>query len=252
MDQKSRWFHIATENTRCGQFSCTTLPECRWYRSTTTTWLFELNRVAMGLKNSSPFFQRSLSNKVLEYAIHIDDVLIHGPTDNEYLGNTPKVLERPRKEGRHPSKDKTRSQGGWICWTPDMQHRYLIHRREASTICWLPASRNCEGTSAVHWTGELLPRPCPEYDWDGSAPKKVDGHKEVIHFWRVAVSNCQELYFLEDSATHWCIRLWYWWLHVHDSESSGTSHPILQQVSCRIANEQVCSRERFLWHLLWR
>ena len=45
----------------------------------------------MGLKGSDPFFQRSMANKVLAgyvtriCELYIDDVLIHGPTDNEYL-----------------------------------------------------------------------------------------------------------------------------------------------------------------------
>ena len=42
----------------------------------------------MGLKGSGPFFQCSMANKVLAgyvtriCEIYIDDVLIHGPTDN--------------------------------------------------------------------------------------------------------------------------------------------------------------------------
>ena len=58
----------------------------------------------MGLKGSGPFFQRSMANKVLAAyvtricEIYIDDVLIHGPTDNEYLGYTRKVLGRLREK----------------------------------------------------------------------------------------------------------------------------------------------------------
>jgi len=65
--------------------------------------LFEWNRVAMGLKGSCPFFQRSMANKVLAgyviriYEIYIDDVLLFGITDNENLGNTRKVLGRLRR-----------------------------------------------------------------------------------------------------------------------------------------------------------
>ena len=43
---------------------------------------------------------------------------------------------------------------------------------------------------------------------------------EAFHCCRVAMSTCQELYFLEDTATPI--------LHVYDSESSSTGHPILQ------------------------
>ena len=84
-------------------------PDSQEYTAFITQYgLFQWNRVAMGLKGSGPFFQRSMANKVLAgyvtriCEIYIDDVLIHGPTDNEYLGNT----------HSQPSKDKTRSQGG--------------------------------------------------------------------------------------------------------------------------------------------
>ena len=68
----------------------------------------------MGLKSSGPFFQRSMANKVLAgyvtriCEIYIDDVLIHGPTDNEYLGNTRKVLGRLRETKVTANPAKTR------------------------------------------------------------------------------------------------------------------------------------------------
>ena len=70
----------------------------------------------MGLKGSDPFFQRSMANKVLAgfvtriCKIYIDDVLIHGPTDNEYAQGTG---EASRVKGHsQPSKDKTRFKRG--------------------------------------------------------------------------------------------------------------------------------------------
>jgi chromosome segregation ATPase len=68
----------------------------------------------MGLKGSGPFFQRSMSNKVLAgyvtriSEIYIDDVLIHGSTDMEYLGNTRKVLGRLREKKVTAIPAKTR------------------------------------------------------------------------------------------------------------------------------------------------
>ena len=53
-----------------------------------------------GLERLWPFFQRSMANNVLAgyvtriCEIYIDDVLIHGSTDNEYVDNTRKVLTR--------------------------------------------------------------------------------------------------------------------------------------------------------------
>ena len=58
----------------------------------------------MGLKDSGPFFQRSMANKVLTgyvtriCEIYIDDVLFFGTMDNEYLSNTRKVLGRLREK----------------------------------------------------------------------------------------------------------------------------------------------------------
>ncbi len=68
----------------------------------------------MGLKGSGPFFQCSMANKVLAgyvtriCEIYIDDVLLFGTTDNEYLGNTRKVLGRLREKKVTANPDKTR------------------------------------------------------------------------------------------------------------------------------------------------
>jgi len=53
-----------------------------------------MDRVAMDLKGSGPFFQRSMANYVLQgyvtriYEIYIDEVLLFGTTDDEYIDNT--------------------------------------------------------------------------------------------------------------------------------------------------------------------
>ena len=67
-----------------------------------------------GLKGSGPFFQRSMANKVLAgyvtriCEIYIDDVLLFGTTDHEYLSNTRKVLGRLRDNNvtANPAKTK--------------------------------------------------------------------------------------------------------------------------------------------------
>ena len=68
----------------------------------------------MGLKGSGPFFQRGMANKVLTgyvtriCEICIDDVLLFGTTDNEYLSNTRKVLGRLRENKVTANPAKTR------------------------------------------------------------------------------------------------------------------------------------------------
>jgi hypothetical protein len=76
-------------------------PDSQEYTAFITQYgLFEWNRVAMSLKGSGPFFQRSMANNALQgyvtriCEIYIDDVLLFGTTDDEYIDNTHKVLKR--------------------------------------------------------------------------------------------------------------------------------------------------------------
>ena len=90
-------------------------PDSQEYTAFITQYgLLEWNQVAMGLKGSGPFFQRSMANKVLaRYVtriceICIDDVLLFGTTDDEYLDNTRKVLVRLRGAKVTPNRIRTR------------------------------------------------------------------------------------------------------------------------------------------------
>jgi len=77
-------------------------PDSEEYTAFITQYgLYEWNRVAMGLKGSYPFFQRSMANKVLAGCIthiceiYIDDVLLFGTTDKtpaQKKSQTPKVI----------------------------------------------------------------------------------------------------------------------------------------------------------------
>ena len=113
-------------------------PDSQAYTAFITQYgLFEWNRVAMGLKGSGPFFQRSMANKVLaDYVtciceIYIDDVLIHGSTDNEYIDNSRKVLGRLRETKVTANPAKTRLGLKEVEYVGRLM--YLIHRREASS-----------------------------------------------------------------------------------------------------------------------
>ena len=68
--------------------------DCQEFTAFITQYgLFQWTKVAMGLKGSGPFFQRSMVNKVLAghvtriCEIYIDDLLVHGRTDDELLDN---------------------------------------------------------------------------------------------------------------------------------------------------------------------
>lgn len=68
----------------------------------------------MGLKGSGPYFQRSMASVVLAglvyiiCEIYIDDVLIHGRTEEDFLVNLRKVLDRLRTFNGAANPKKTK------------------------------------------------------------------------------------------------------------------------------------------------
>ena len=89
-------------------------PDSQEYTAFITQYsLFEWNRVAMGLKGFDSFFRRSMANNVLAgyvtriCVLYIDDVLLFGTNDDEYLGNTRKVLTRLREGQVIANPEKT-------------------------------------------------------------------------------------------------------------------------------------------------
>ncbi len=68
----------------------------------------------MGLKGSGPYFQRSMQNKVLNglvyeiCEIYIDDILIHGKSEAEFLRNVRRVFERLRAKNVAVNPKKTK------------------------------------------------------------------------------------------------------------------------------------------------
>ena len=68
----------------------------------------------MGLKGAGPYFQCSMSNKVLTglvyhiFELYIDDVLIHGKDPEIFLANVRKVFETLREFNVAVSPKKTK------------------------------------------------------------------------------------------------------------------------------------------------
>jgi len=71
------------------------------------------NRIAMGMKGAGPYFQGTIPNEVLNglvyeiCEIYIDDVLIHGKSDPEFLDNTRRVFDRLRDKNMAVNPRKT-------------------------------------------------------------------------------------------------------------------------------------------------
>jgi hypothetical protein len=178
----------------------------------------------MGLKGSGPFFQRSMANKVLAgyvtriCEIYIDDVLPFGTTDDEYLDNTHKVLLRLRngKVAANPEKielslDAVEYVGHLISssgtsFTSEKRLQVLdfpLPEIEKALLQFIGLV-NYFRDHVSHMTEMVQPlrKLIDIKKYKGS--KKLTRTPESIqafHFCRIAVSNCQELYFLEDIAT---------------------------------------------------
>ena len=141
--------------------------------------LHQWNRIAMGLKGAGLYFQRSMQNKVgLVYEIceiYIDDVLIHGKSEPEYLDNTRRVLDRLRdkKVAVNPRKTKLGLE----------EVEYVGHIVSATGTSFTPEKRlkvldfpspQLKGNAPIHRTRELLPRSCVEHDRDGETLTRHD------------------------------------------------------------------------------
>ena len=101
-----------------------------------------------------------MQNKVLNgliyelCEIYIDDVLIHGKTDPDFL-----------EEGRcQPQKNKAGSQGGRIRRSPRLK---------------VSATFDSKGDAPIHRSRELLPRSCTQHDRDGKALARNDTSGQV-------------------------------------------------------------------------
>ena len=183
-----------------------------------------------------------------------------GPTDNEYLGNTRKVLGRLREKKATANPAKTRlglkeveyvgqlisSTGTSFTEEKRLQvlHFPLLETEKAllqfigfanyfrdhvpnmtemvQPLRKLMDMKKYKGSKKLTWTDEAI---------------------EAFHYCRVAVSNCQELYFLEDTETP---------ILQTDASDYGiggylyiiVNHQVrvirFFSISCRIAAELVC------------
>ena len=126
----------------------------------------------MGLKGSGPFLQRSMSSKVLAgyvtciCEIYIDDVLVHGTTDDECCKNFRKVLLRLRENKVTANPRKTR-----------------LGLKEVEYVEQLISSTGTSFTPEKRLQVLDFPLPttesCTANDCDGTTPTKVNRYKKV-------------------------------------------------------------------------
>ncbi len=186
--------------------------------------LYQWTRVAMGLKGAGPYFQRSMQNKVLNglvyeiCEIYIDDVLIHGKTDEDFLANTRRVFERLRakKVAVNPRKTKLGLK----------EVEYVGHLVSATGTSFTPEKRlkvlnfpqpstqkeMLQFLGLVNYFRDHAPnmtemaKPLRDMIPQGKYQRTsklvwTTERSAAFQYCQQAISNCQEFYFLEDTAT---------------------------------------------------
>jgi hypothetical protein len=184
--------------------------------------LYQWTRVAMGLKGSGPYFQRSMSNTVLVGLVYqicelyIDDVLIHGKDETTFIANLRKVFERLREFNVKVNPKKTKlgvdeveyvghvvSATG-TSFTPEKRLKVLnfpLPQTQKALLQFIGLTNyfrnHCpDMTEMVKPLREMIP--LKAYKGSGRLVW-TDQTKEAFEYCQLAVSNCQELYFLEDT-----------------------------------------------------
>ena len=164
--------------------------------------LYQWTRVAIGLKGAGPYFQRSMSNTVvagLVYQIcelYRDDVLIHGRDIESFLANVRKVLERSREfnvavnpVGHVVSATET---------SFTAEKRLKVLKFPFIGLCNYFQDHVPQMTEMTVPLRKLIPA------------KKYKGSSKLVwtpqsiaafEYCQQAIANCQELFFLEDTAT---------------------------------------------------
>jgi hypothetical protein len=99
---KARYY--ATIDLTSGYFQTPIAEKARMFTAFITFMgIFEFLRVPMGIKGAAPYFQQFIAVTVLANLIYrcaeayIDDVIIHGQTEDEFIHNLRQVFERFRK-----------------------------------------------------------------------------------------------------------------------------------------------------------
>ena len=178
----------------------------------------------MGLKVAGPYFQRSMSNTVLAGLVYricelyIDNVLIHGKDPETFLANVRKVFERPREFNVAVNPKKTKlglAEVQCVGHVKSAQETSFREEKRLKVLKFpLPETQKnllqfIELASyyrdhAPNMTEMTQPLrkliPVKSYKSFGKlvwTPEAI----EAFEYCQQTISNGQELYFLEDTAT---------------------------------------------------
>jgi hypothetical protein len=186
--------------------------------------LYQWTRVAMGLKGSGPYFQRSMSNTVLAGLVYhicelyIDDVLIHGRDIESFLANVGKVFERLREfnVAVNPAKTKLRlAEVEYVGHVVSATGTSFTEEKRLKVLKFpLPETQKnlLQFIGLANYFRDHVPNmtemvqplrkliPLKKYKGSGKLIWTPDAIA-AFEFCQQAISNCQELYFLDDTAT---------------------------------------------------
>jgi hypothetical protein len=185
--------------------------------------LYQWTRVAMGLKGAGPYFQRSMSNTVLAGLVYricelyIDDVLIHGKDPETFLANVRKVFERLREFNVAVNPKKTKlglAEVEYVGHVVSATGTSFTEEKRLKVLQFpLPETQKnlLQFIGLANYFRDHVPRmtemvqplrkliPLKAYKGSGKlvwTPEAI----AAFEYCQQAISNCQELYFLEDTA----------------------------------------------------
>ena len=212
-----------------------------------------------GLKGSGPYFQRSMSNTVLAGLVYhicelyIDDVLNHGRDIESFLAKVRKVFERLREFNVAVNSAKTKlglAEVEYVCHVVSATGTSFTEEKRLEVLKFpLPETQKnlLQFIGLANYFRDHVPnmtemvQPLKKYKGSGKLVWTPDAIA-AFEFCQQTISNCQELYFLEDTATPilqtdasdygigGC---------VHGHEWQGSSSAFFQQNSRRSSTELV-------------
>ena len=187
----------------------------------TSAGVYEWLRLPMGLKGAGSFFQRTMATEVLGGLVkvccelYLDDILVYGSTEDEFLNNLSSILERLQSKNMTINPDKCQiglSQITYVGHTIDKEGIHFDRDKLDGILdIKLPLTQKHMKSflGVANWYRDhveqhsLLAQPLQQLITPYHKSKKISWTEELKeNFERLkrAVNQCPKLFFLDDTS----------------------------------------------------